>query len=114
VQRRVKEAQARAGVGVDARPQGEAQARRRRGLEREPTRVAQGEAQAWAGAGADAHGAGQGEWARRFASAHAREHKRELGTARRHELMYAGARHGRDSARLRGTYQPQSIVVLYS
>jgi hypothetical protein len=81
-------------------------ARRRRGLERELTHAAQGEVQARAGAGACAHGAGQGEWARRFASAQAREHKREL--------VYAGARHGRDSARIRGTYQRQSIVVLYS
>jgi hypothetical protein len=119
------EAQARAGVGVNVRPQGEGgtaqgeaqarcRARCRRGLEWEPTRVAQGEAQAWAGAGAGAHGAGQGEWARRFASAQARDHKRELGTMRRRELVYAGVRHGWDSARLRGTYQPQSIVVLYS
>jgi hypothetical protein len=69
-------------------------------LERELTHVAQGEVQARARAGAGTYDAGQGEWARCFASAQAQEHKRELGTARRRELVYAGARHGRDSARL--------------
>jgi hypothetical protein len=71
--------------------------------------VAQGEAQARAGAGAGAHGAGQGEWARCFASAQAREHTRELGTVRRCELVYAGERHGRYSAGLRGTYHFQVL-----
>jgi hypothetical protein len=69
--------------------------------------VAQGKTRA--GAGADARGTGQGERARRFAGAQAREHKHELGTVRRRELVYAGARHEQDSARLRGTYHFQVL-----
>jgi hypothetical protein len=91
----------------------------------EPARVAQGEARVWARAGVSVRGAGQGAdacWSgSRRAWRRARRKRvlerepacvvqgeaRRLDAAQRRELVYAGVRHGRDSARLRGTYHFQ-------